>query len=83
MSHKSEQLRKKERMSIKLPTLIEYYATSKQVAGCSPKTLIAIRSNLGRFARFLEQRDHSLTLSELTIHEARAYVASLQGKVIT
>jgi integrase/recombinase XerD len=82
MSHKSEQLRKKERMSIKLPTLIEYYATSKQVAGCSPKTLIAIRSNLGRFVRFLEQRDHSLTLPELTIHEARAYVASLQGKVI-
>lgn len=81
MSNKSEQLRKRERMSITLPTLIEYYAMSKQVAGCSPKTLIAIRSNLGRFVRFLEQREHSLTLPDLTIHEARAYVASLQGKV--
>lgn len=81
MSHKSEHLRKKERMSITLSTLIEYYATSKQVAGCSPKTLIALRSNLGRFMRFLEQRGHSLTLPDLTIHDARAYVASLQGKV--
>ena len=64
MAHKSELLRKKERMSITLPTLIEYYATSKQVAGCSPKTLIALRSNLGRFQRFLEQRGHSLKLAD-------------------
>lgn len=81
MSHKSEHLRKKERMSIQLATLIEYYATSKQVAGCSPKTIIALRSNLSRFVRFLEQRDHSLKLADLTIHDARAYIASLQGKV--
>lgn len=81
MSHTSERLRKKERMSIQLATLIEYYATSKQVAGCSPKTLIALRSNLNRFMRFLEQRGHSLKLADLTIHDARAYVASLQGKV--
>ncbi len=81
MSHKSEQLRKRERMTITLSTLAEYYATSKQVAGCSPKTLVALRSNLGRFLRFLEQREHSLKLSDLTIHDARAYVASLQGTV--
>jgi len=82
MSHKSLQLRKKERMSIQLSTLIEYYATSKKVAGCSPKTLIALRSNLDRFLRFLEKREHSLKLADVTIHDARSYVASLQGKVI-
>jgi integrase/recombinase XerD len=81
MSHKSELLRKSERMTITLSTLMEYYATSKQVAGCSPKTLIAVRSNLGRFLRFLEQRGHSLRLAEVTIHDARAYVSALQGTV--
>ena len=58
MSRKSEFLRKNERMEITLPTLLEYYTTSKKVAGCSPKTLIAIRSVLGRFIRFLQSRDH-------------------------
>jgi len=81
MSRKSEFLRKNERMEITLPTLLEYYTTSKKVAGCSPKTLIAIRSVLGRFIRFLQSRDHSLKLCDLTIEDAREYMASLQGPI--
>lgn len=81
MSRKSEQLQKKERMEITLPTLIEYYVMSKQVKGCSKKTLIGFRSNLGKFINYLTQQDHSLKLSELTIHNARAFITSLQGTV--
>lgn len=81
MSRKSEVLRKKEQMQITVPTLLEYYFSSKRAKGCSNKTLIAIRSVLGRFTRFLEKRGHSLRLEDLTIEDARAYVASLQGKI--
>lgn len=81
MSRKSEGLRKKERMEITFPTLLEYYFSSKKAKGCSNKTLTAIRSVLDRFTRFLEKRGHSLKLSDLTIEDARAYVASLQGKI--
>lgn len=81
MSRKSEFLRKRERMEITLPTLLEYYVNSKKIKGCSNKTLIAIRSILERFIRFLEKREHSLKLSEVTIEDAREYVASLQGKI--
>jgi site-specific recombinase XerD len=82
MSRKSEFLRKHERMEITLSTLLEYYNTSKKVKGCSNKTLIGIRSVVERFMRFLQKRNHSLKLSDLTIEDARDYVVSLQGKVI-
>lgn len=81
MSRKSEVLRKQERMQIKLPTLLEYYLTTKQVKGCSNKTIIAIRSVMERFIRFQEARGHSLKLADLKIEDARSYVVSLQGKV--
>ena len=81
MSRKSEFIRKHERMEITLTTVLEHYSTSKKLKGCSPKTLIAIRSILERFVRFLQQRGHSLKLSDLDIDDARAYVASLQGKI--
>ncbi len=81
MSRKSEVLRKQERMEITLPTLLEYYITSKKVKGCSNKTLVAIRSIGERFIRFLQTRNHSLKLCDLTIEDARAYVVSLQGKI--
>lgn len=81
MSHISDQLRKRERMQITLPTLIEYYVTTKQVKGCSKKTLLGLNSNLGKFVRYLTQSGHSLKLSDLTIHEARAFITSLQGTV--
>lgn len=81
MSRRTQVLLKKERMEVTLPILVEYYATSKQVKGCSKKTLLGIRSNLKKFIRFLETRGHSLKLSELSLHDARAYVAYLQGTV--
>jgi integrase/recombinase XerD len=81
MSHRTEVLLKKERMEVTLPILVEYYATSRQVKGCSKKTLVGIRSNLGKFVHYLQQQGHSLKLSELSIHDARAYVAYLQGTV--
>lgn len=81
MSHRSDLLRKKERMEITLPTLVEYYATSRQLKGCSPKTLVATRSNLGKFIRFLESRGHSLKLADLSIQDARVYISYLQGTV--
>ena len=61
MSRRSQVLLKRERMEVTLPILIEYYATSKQVKGCSKKSLVAIRSNLGKFVKFLESRGHSLS----------------------
>lgn len=81
MSRKTEGLLKRERMEVTLPILVEYYATSKQVKGCSKKTLLGIRSNLAKFLRFLEGRHHSLRLSDLSIHDARAYVAYIQGTI--
>lgn len=68
-------------MEITFPTLLDYYFSSKKAKGCSSKTLVAIRSVLDRFKRFLEKRGHSLKLSDLAIEDARAYVASLQGKI--
>ncbi len=81
MSRRTQVLLKKERMEVTLPILIDYYATSKQVKGCSKKSLVTIRSNLGKFVKFLESRGHSLKLSDLTLQDARAYVAYLQGTV--
>lgn len=81
MSNRTRVLLKKECMEITLPVLIDYYVMSKQVAGCSAKTLIGFRTNLGKFIRYLQTRDHSLKLSDLTIHDARAYIVSIQGKV--
>lgn len=81
MSRKSEFLRKRERVDITLPMLLDYYLTSKKVRGCSPKTIIALRSVLQRFIRFLEGRQHSLKLGNLTIEDGRVYVASLQGRI--
>ncbi len=81
MSHVSSLLRKKERMEITLPTLIDYYLTSRKLKGCSPKTIAIYRSNLGLFIRFLESRTHSLRLVDLTLQDARTYVAQQQGKI--
>lgn len=82
MSRKSEQLRRQERMEILLLTLLDYYLTSKQLKGCSPKTLAAMRSVLSRFIRFLEARGHSLKLIDLTLQDARDFSASLNSKIV-
>lgn len=81
MSNITKVLLRKEQMEVTLPILIEYYATSRKVKGCSKKSLVAIRSNLGKFVKFLESRGHSLKLSDLTLKVAREYVVYLQGTV--
>ncbi len=64
-------------MEITLPILVEYYAATWQIKGCSSKTLIGMRSNLAKFIHFLQGRGHSLKLAEVSIQDARAYVAHL------
>jgi site-specific recombinase XerD len=81
MSNRTKVLLRKEQMEVTLPILVEYYVTSRQVKGCSKKTLICLRSNINKFIRYLAKHDHSLKLSDLTLHDAREYVASLQGTV--
>ncbi len=81
MSHKSEQLRKKEKMEVTLPTLIEYYVTSKQVKGHSKKTLVGFRSNLGKFVHYLQQQGHSLKVSEFSIQRARTIFRTAASRI--
>ncbi len=64
MSRESKFLRKRERFDITLPMLLDYYLTSKEVKGCSPKTDIALGSVLHRFIRFLEGLCWLVTPSE-------------------
>src|SRR5512142_3291603 len=81
MSRKSEFLSKHERRKITLFTMLDYYITSKNLKGCYNKTLIAIRSIMERFIRFLQGQGHSLKLEDVTIEDARKYIASLQGTI--
>lgn len=81
MTNRTQVLLRKEQMEVTLPILVEYYATSKQVKGCSKKTLLGLRHNLGKFIHFLQSRGHSLKLKDLTLHDARDYMVSLQGIV--
>jgi hypothetical protein len=81
MSNRTKILLRKEQMEVTLPILVEYYVTSRQVKGCSKKTLICLRSNMNMFIRYLAKHGHSLKLSDLGLHDAREYVASLQGTV--
>jgi site-specific recombinase XerD len=81
MSNRTKVLLRKEQMEVTLPILMEYYVTSKQVKGCSKKTLLGLRYNLGKFMHFLRSHGHSLKLKDLTLHDARDYVISLQGIV--
>lgn len=81
MAYRSTLIRKRERMEILLPTLLEHYISAQQVKGCSPKTLTGVRSNLGKFIRYLDTRGHSLKLGDLTVQDAREYVAHLQGTI--
>lgn len=74
MSAKSATLRKRERMEVLLPTLVDYYASAKQVKGCSKTILVVTRSHLGKFIKFLEGRGNSQRLADLTLQDARSYV---------
>ena len=62
-----------------LTTLIDLYIVSKQIEGRSDKTLTWYRANLERFASFMTN-GHEPTLGEVSIENARAFIAHLQGK---
>jgi len=66
-------------MDLELTSLIDLYAATKQTEGRSPKTIGWYRNMLGRFERFVSN-GHPARLSDLSIDDARAFVASLQSK---
>ncbi|MEI2691569.1 MAG: tyrosine-type recombinase/integrase [Anaerolineae bacterium] len=69
----------KTKADFSLPTLIELFILSKQIEGRSPKTLSWYQANLTRFSDFLAG-EHTPTLQEITLDNARTFVAHLQGK---
>jgi integrase/recombinase XerC/integrase/recombinase XerD len=60
-------------------TLIDLFIVSKQIEGRSAKTLTWYRANLERFAGFMTN-GHEATLSQLSLDDARAFIAHLQGR---
>ena len=79
MAGRTTQSRGKTKADMALPTLIELFILSKQIEGRSPKTLSWYQANLERFAGFMTN-GHAPTLHDITLDEARAFVAHLQGK---
>jgi integrase/recombinase XerD len=69
----------KTKADFSLPTLIELFILSKQIEGRSPKTLSWYQANLERFSNFLTG-EHTPALQEITLDNARTFVAHLQGK---
>lgn len=69
----------KTKADFSLPTLIELFILSKQIEGRSPKTLSWYQANLTRFSDFLTG-EQVPTLQEITLDNARNFVAHLQGK---
>ena len=69
----------KTKAVISLPTLIELFILSKQIEGRSPKTLSWYQANLERFSDFVTDGQVP-TLQEITLDNARTFVAYLQGK---
>ena len=79
MGTRTQKLLRRERMEITVPTLIELFAATKQTEGRSPRTITWYVRTLSRFARYLANGDEA-TLSDVTVHNARAFVAWLQQK---
>ena len=70
---------RREKADIPLTDLINLFVLSKQIEGRSQKTLIWYRGHLDRFAEFATG-DRPVALRDLTIAEARAFIAHLQGR---
>lgn len=63
-------------MQTPLNTLIEMFATSKQIEGKSARTITWYRQTLTRFSGFTENPP----LKELSLDQARSFIASLQNQ---
>jgi len=77
MVSKTSQILRRQRMEITFPTLIDLFAATKQIEGKRPKTISWYTSMLRPFSRFLGE---GATIKDMTIHNARAFIASLQER---
>ena len=66
-------------MEATLDTLIELFLATKQTEGKTRKTVEWYRGMLNRFARFVGNGEPA-RLADLNVHDARAFVAHLQGR---
>lgn len=79
MAASRTEFRGKAKVEMSLPALIDLYILSKQIEGRSLKTLTWYRANLERFANFATN-GHTPGLSDVSLNQARAFVAHLQGR---
>ena len=79
MTVRTESLLRSGNMEMTLKALVELFAATKQTEGRTEKTIAWYRDMIGRFVSYLTG-DHEPTLREFTVHQARAFVASLQQK---
>lgn len=80
MTTRTAQLLRMEKSDMTLPTLIDLFLTTKQVEGRSKKTVDWYRANLTCFADFLANEDEPVLLKEISLQQARAFVAHLQAR---
>ena len=81
MGSRTEIILRREKMTITLPQLIEQFCATKQVEGKTQKTVKWYKESLHRFISYLTN-GHETTLSDLTLENARAFVASLQDQEV-
>lgn len=77
MVSRTEQILRREKMEITLSTLIDLFAATKQIEGNSPRTIVWYVRTLSRFVNSVGT-DQPAKLGDIDIHDARAFVASLQ-----
>ncbi len=70
---------RREKADLPLATLIDMFILSKQIEGRSQSTLTWYRTNLNSFLTFVAN-DDAATLRDVTLDEAREFVAYLQGR---
>lgn len=68
-------------MDLDIASLIDLFAATKQTEGQSPKTISCYRNMLGRCDRF-HSNGHPAKLGEVSIGDARAFVASMQARKV-
>jgi site-specific recombinase XerD len=78
MVSRTESILRRERMEATLDTLIELFAATKQTEGKSPRTVTWYRLMLRKFASFAGNGEPA-RISALSVNDARAFVAHLQG----
>lgn len=64
-------------MEMTLPVLLELFAATKKVEGKSPKTISWYINRMQHFIAFLGEKIH---IADLTLNNARAFIASLQER---